>query len=273
MYHVGPHEFTATDVRRTLSSLGGLWRHYVHDLPFVPPAAVDAATTVADRLEHLTATNENRDRDGDGDDVADRLDRSGRAAADLIGAGSWDDDTIVTEVDLAWNGIRQVGVALREAGIFESGPPGRVAQLNLSDGGVPKTPAPSGEVNWHGLVGDSQHARQHHGRPWQALSLWSSEVIAAFAALGHPIHAGATGENITIEGLEWETVRPGVRLTIGDVRCEVSAYAIPCSKNARWFLDERFDLMHHDNGPVSRLYATVLEPGRIETGDDVVLEP
>ena len=31
--------------------------------------------------------------------------------------------------------------------------------------------------------------------------------------------------------------------------------------------------MHHERGPVSRIYARVLEPGEISVGDDAVLEP
>jgi hypothetical protein len=31
--------------------------------------------------------------------------------------------------------------------------------------------------------------------------------------------------------------------------------------------------MHHDRGPVSRAYATVIEAGQATVGDEVVLEP
>jgi MOSC domain-containing protein YiiM len=68
-------------------------------------------------------------------------------------------------------------------------------------------------------------------------------------------------------------VVPGVQLHIGAVSLEVSAYAVPCRKNAAWFTDGHFGLMHHRHGFVSRAYATVLEPGRIALGDAVVLEP
>jgi MOSC domain-containing protein YiiM len=53
----------------------------------------------------------------------------------------------------------------------------------------------------------------------------------------------------------------------------VSAYAFPCKQNAAWFRDGNFMAMWAGNGPVSRLYATVLQPGRITTGDPAVLEP
>jgi MOSC domain-containing protein YiiM len=129
------------------------------------------------------------------------------------------------------------------------------------------------EVDWRGVVGDRQASRTHHGRPWQALCLWSTEVIAGFRSEGHPIAPGLAGENVTVTGLPWAEVRPGVRLRVGEVLCCVSSYAIPCKQNTGWFKDGDFMVMHHDRGPVSRVYATVLEPGRIRVGDAAVLEP
>ena len=105
------------------------------------------------------------------------------------------------------------------------------------------------------------------------MCLWSEEVIAAFAAGGHPIGPGFAGENITVAGLRWGDVRPGSRLTIGSVGSEISSYAVPCRQNAGWFSDRNFGRIHHRHGPVSRMYATVLVPGSITVGDPVILEP
>jgi len=172
-----------------------------------------------------------------------------------------------------WQAMLAVGPALRAAGQLPAPAGGVVAQLNRSDGGVPKTPVDIVEVGWRGVIGDRQRSRQHHGRPWQALCIWSTEVIATFAAEGHPIAAGSAGENVTVSGLDWATVRPGVRLHVGSVICEVSAWALPCKHNRSWFTDGDFNRMHHERGPVSRAYATVLEPGTITIGDAAILEP
>ena len=108
---------------------------------------------------------------------------------------------------------------------------------------------------------------------WQALCLWSNEVIDALHAQGHPIAPGLAGENITISGLPWPDVRAGVRLRVGEVLCEVSAFALPCFQNKAWFTGGDFEAMHHERGPVSRVYATVLEPGTIAVGQPAILEP
>lgn len=151
---------------------------------------------------------------------------------------------------------------------------GVVAQIASSDGGVPKRAVEVAEVGDRGLVGDRQADRRNHGRPMQALCLWSTEVIDALRAEGHPLSAGAAGENLTISGLDWTTIRPGVQLLIGDVLCEISAYAAPCAKNAEWFAERDFRRMEHDRHPGwSRAYAWVREPGTIRLGDPVVVEP
>jgi MOSC domain-containing protein YiiM len=57
------------------------------------------------------------------------------------------------------------------------------------------------------------------------------------------------------------------------VVCQVTAYAVPCKQNARWFSDGDFSRIHHSRGPVSRVYAVVLEAGQIAGGDTAILEP
>lgn len=159
------------------------------------------------------------------------------------------------------------------AGALPARAVGSVQQVSASDGGVPKRAIERAEVDLGGVVGDRQATRVHHGRPWQALCIWSSEVIASLVAEGHAIAAGSAGENVTLSALDWADVRPGVRLQIGSVLCQVTAYAVPCKQNARWFSDGDFTRVHHSRGPVSRVYAVVLEPGQIAVGDSAILEP
>ncbi|MEO6318493.1 MAG: MOSC domain-containing protein [Acidimicrobiales bacterium] len=188
------------------------------------------------------------------------------------------------EVDAAWivrhvvhdvsHHLGDVGRGLHLLGAGAPTQAGVVAALHASDGGVPKLPVEVAEVGDRGLVGDRQATRKHHGRPLQALCLWSSEVIGALQAEGHPIAPGLAGENITVTGVDWSTIRPGVQLLVGDVLAEISAYAVPCKKNARWFTGGDFNRMSHDRHPGwSRAYAWVREPGTIRSGDPVIVEP
>ncbi|MDT7573464.1 MAG: hypothetical protein QOE05_3638 [Actinomycetota bacterium] len=151
---------------------------------------------------------------------------------------------------------------------------GTVAQVSTSPGGVPKLPVHSALVTARGLTGDRQGNRMHHGRPWQAICLWSAEVIDALAADGHPITYGSAGENITVRGIDWRMMRPGLRVQVGSALLETTPYAIPCKKNAHWFLDEDFRRIAHEVNPgSSRIYARVLGVGRVRARDAVIVEP
>lgn len=173
--------------------------------------------------------------------------------------------------------IRALSGAGRAAHRHGMGPKqhtGRVAGLHVSPGGVPKFPVEATEVGWRGLAGDTHASRVHHGRIFQAVCLWSSEVIRRLVREGHPIFPGAAGENVTVAGVDWAELRPGSRLLVGGALLEITVPALPCSKNAGWFLGGDFNRMHHERHPGdSRLYALVVRPGRVVLGDDVVVEP
>lgn len=149
---------------------------------------------------------------------------------------------------------------------------GIVVGLQRSAGGVPKTAVAEAAVRFTGMEGDAQRDRRHHGGPLRALCLYSQECIEALRAEGHPIVAGAVGENVTISGLDWVGVVPGARLVIGDVEVEVASYTTPCRIISAAFADRWFMRISQDFNPGwSRVYVRVVREGRIELGSSVVL--
>ena len=149
---------------------------------------------------------------------------------------------------------------------------GRVASLNVSDGGVPKRAVESAEVTRDGVRGDRQRNLKYHGGRERALCLWSLERIEALRAEGHPVSPGSTGENVTVAGVEWAALAPGVRLRIGPVLAEVTDYTRPCRTIARSFLGGRSGRVSQKTHPGwSRVYARVLEEGRVAVGDAVIV--
>ena len=151
---------------------------------------------------------------------------------------------------------------------------GHVDRINSSDGGVPKRSVPAATISYRGLAGDRQATRKHHGRPGQALSLWSGEVIDTLAAEGHPIAPGLAGENLTVRGIDWSAVRAGSIVRLGGVTALISGWADPCFQLKPWFVDGDFRRIDHDRYPgASRAYAAVLTPGEIRAGSPVVVEP
>jgi MOSC domain-containing protein YiiM len=151
---------------------------------------------------------------------------------------------------------------------------GRVVQVSAGTGGVPKPAVDRAEVGYRGILGDRQATRRHHGRVWQALCLFSMETIERLQAEGHPIAPGAVGENLTLAGVDFTTLRPGTRLRVGDVLCELSLPALPCAKNARWFTDGDPMRLHHErDAGATRWYARVLADGVVAPGLPVEVEP
>lgn len=147
---------------------------------------------------------------------------------------------------------------------------GEVTGLHTSGGGVPKTASSSVEVKRSGVVGDAQNNRIHHGRPLQALCVWSNDVIEALQDEGHPITPGLAGENVTVSGIDWSLLRPGSRITVSDIPVLISSYAVPCSNVAPGFTDRNFRrILHTDNEGWSRLYGIPLGEGSVSLGDEV----
>ncbi len=149
---------------------------------------------------------------------------------------------------------------------------GRITGLQRSNGGVPKLPVEVAAVSGQGMEGDRQRNRRFHGGPERALCLYSQELIDALGAEGHPIVRGAVGENVTIAGLPWDRVRPGARLTLGDVDVEVTSYTAPCENIEGAFLDGRFVRISQRVHPGwSRVYVRVVRSGSLRVGDPVRL--
>ena len=162
----------------------------------------------------------------------------------------------------------------RHAAVAEAGfAAGVIHQISVSRGGVPKLAVPEAEVTVNGLTGDRQRNRRFHGGPQRAVCLFSLDVIARLRAEGHPIAPGTTGENVTVGGLDWSCVRPGTRLRLGEtVLLEVTRYTAPCANIAASFADGDVTRIAHKLHPhESRVYASVLTPGRIRTGDAVAI--
>lgn len=150
---------------------------------------------------------------------------------------------------------------------------GRIFQINASDGGVPKRSVAEGVVTADGLEGDRQRILKHHGGPQRALCLFPLEEILALQAQGHPIYPGSIGENITVTGVDWQLVKPGARLRLGEtVEIEITSYTLPCKQIKGSFSDGNFNRVSPDKaGATSRTYARVLKAGRIRPGDPVLI--
>jgi len=154
---------------------------------------------------------------------------------------------------------------------------GRVHQVNVSPGGVPKLPVPGAQVRRLGLDGDGHTEPEPiHGGELQAVSIYCIEALARVAADGHRAFAGAYGESLTLEGIDWPALGPGDRLAIGDgdLLVELTKPAAPCQTIAHWFVDRQLARISPKTHPEdARWCARVIVEGPVAAGDAVEVLP
>jgi MOSC domain-containing protein YiiM len=248
---VGNHEYTAQDAHKTVGSIADLWKAHMH-LSTVPDGWLAGARGfVAEMaslagvplpaLDDLDAAFASLDKSVNG-----KYDALDHAQVESLIAAMWRFYPTMRRLDHEHTGT--------------------VARMHASKG-LPKKPVDGAEIGWKGAGGDVQTARAHHGRPWQALCIWTTDSIERLQAEGHPIAPGYAGENLTVAGIPNAAMRPGAQFRAGTVRGFLTDYAWPCSQNNDWFLGNDFMRMCHERGDDSRVYAMVTRPGTINVGD------
>lgn len=248
---VGSYHYTALDAQKTISNLSSIWHHHTYDSTIPDGWLAGARGFIAEMcslggiplpsLDHLDAAFQS-------------------LTTSLLGKyQELTDGQIESLIASAWRFFPTMRLLSYEH-------TGVVAHLHASKG-LPKKSIPSATIGWKGVEGDVQTARTHHGRPWQALCIWSTDAITRLQNEGHPIGPGYAGENITVDNIASDAFRPGAHFRIGAVRGFMTAYAIPCKQNKDWFLRGDFMRMSHERGNESRLYAMVTTPGTIAVGD------
>lgn len=150
---------------------------------------------------------------------------------------------------------------------------GEISQINISRGGIPKREVPDATLTTLGIAGDDWANPKYHGGPNQALLLIGEEVISELRALGYQVYAGALGENLTTQGLDYSQMRSGMQFRFG-AGCEIELTKLrePC---------RTLDVYNQAGlGKIQKLlklegrggwYARVLKVGPMFAGDKIAL--
>lgn len=142
----------------------------------------------------------------------------------------------------------------------------RVVALNISDGGIPKRPVEVATVTPTGLAGDA-HDHEKHNTPLQAVSILDAEDIDDLRAEGFAVGPGATGENMTVRGLDVDALALGDRLELsGGVRLELTKRRKPC-----YVLDAIDPALKEVIVGRCGFYAKVLRAGSIRPGETITV--
>lgn len=114
----------------------------------------------------------------------------------------------------------------------------------------------------HGIQGDA-HAGSWH----RQVSLLSADKIEAFNQKGAGVVPGAFGENLVVEGFDFRALPVGTLLRCGSVLLEITQIGKECHSHC-----EIYKKMGDCIMPREGVFARVLEPGTIQTGDEMVIE-
>ena len=145
---------------------------------------------------------------------------------------------------------------------------GKLVQLSVSPGGMPKLPVQSASVTRHGVEGDWQKNRKYHGGPDRAVCLFSVELYDWLREKGIDLKHGSVGENFTTEGIDLNKLQKGDRLRVGQCLIEITNVRIPCSSLKKWDADLP-ELIVGRSGWVAR----VIEEADVRVGDAIEVNP
>jgi MOSC domain-containing protein YiiM len=157
---------------------------------------------------------------------------------------------------------------------------GKVVQVNVSQGGIPKRPVPEAQIGPLGIEGDAVAHPNVHGGPRQAVLLLTTEALEELKKQGFEVYPGALGENLTVEGLDHRKIRPGQQYRAGDAILEITKLRQPCKTIAVYgggIQKAVFDEKAKAGDPASEkwglagFYAAVLRPGRVSPNAPVML--
>ena len=139
-----------------------------------------------------------------------------------------------------------------------------VVAVNISPGGVPKHQIEIGEVTSAGLVGDG-HDHAKHNTPMQAISLIDVEDLDDLRREGFDVYPGATGENLTIRGLNVDGLHIGDRLHFHEgVELQITKVRKPC-----YVLDAISPQLQDAIAGRCGCYARIITAGEIRSGETI----
>lgn len=136
--------------------------------------------------------------------------------------------------------------------------------------GIDKRPA-DGPVRLltHGVLGDVQGDREHHGGIFKAVYAFSREVREAFATLlERELPDGFFGENLVTTGQDTDETVIGERWRLGDAVLEATCPRNPCGTFSARMGDRRWGRTFTAQGRCGA-YFRVLTEGAVSAGDEI----
>ena len=140
--------------------------------------------------------------------------------------------------------------------------------------GLPKIKIKKADILTTGIDGDYNRFRKNkkNNDPDMALMILSLDIINDLNDEGWPVKPGDLGENLTLENVDYKTLKPGQKYTIGTAKIEISFICDPCSnlKVLPYVGIEKISNFIKTLMKRRGWYARVLEPGKISEKDNLI---
>ncbi|MEE1617269.1 MOSC domain-containing protein [Brachybacterium sp. J144] len=127
----------------------------------------------------------------------------------------------------------------------------------------------------HGVLGDVQGDREHHGGIFKAVYAYSREVREQYAAeRSQALPDGAFGENLVTAGQDTDGTVIGERWRIGSAEIEATCPRNPCGTFAAWMGDRRWGRRFTEGGHAGAYFRVLVEgETRAEDAIEVISRP
>ena len=154
------------------------------------------------------------------------------------------------------------------------------AAKNYSHTGIEKLPQDSISVSapgpnygdGSGVAGDFVGDSKHHGGEDKAVYAFSREELNFWEKqLDKPLADGSFGENLTTQNIHLGGLVINQRVRVGTTILEVSVPRTPCLTFAAWLEVKDWTIKFTKRGRAGA-YFSVIQPGVISPGDEIILE-
>ena len=139
--------------------------------------------------------------------------------------------------------------------------------------GLPKFETSEAEITISGVAGDYNDYRTQSKKstPDRAVLIMTTDVMKQLKTEGWPLKPGDIGENLTVDGIPYQSFEIGNKYRVGDVELQITEKCNPCTRLANLpyvgenKVNEFIKTMKNRRG----WYAKVLKEGTVRTNDKI----
>jgi MOSC domain-containing protein YiiM len=137
--------------------------------------------------------------------------------------------------------------------------------------GLPKFSVMEAEITKLGVADDYNDFRtkSKQSTPDQAVLIMTTDALKQLGTEGWPVQSGDIGENLTVDGIAYDSIEIGNKYGFGDVEIQITEKCNPCERlsNLPYIGKEKVNEFIKTMKNRRGWYAKVLKEGLVRKGD------